>query len=63
MRSLLLERGFVQSIWDPCVFLRFEKEQFQDFVGLHVDDALMAGTYAFWNIIESLPLHWGTREH
>ena len=62
-RSLLLERGFVQSIWGPRAFLRFESEPLQGFVGLRVDDASMAGAEAFWNVIESAPLRWGTREH
>eukprot|EP00959_Pyramimonas_sp_CCMP1952_P191806 4010784-Pyramimonas_sp.AAC.1 len=61
MRALLLEQGFVQSIWGPCVFLRFENGHLQGIVGLRVDGALMAGTEGFWIVVGSLPLQWGNR--
>eukprot|EP00959_Pyramimonas_sp_CCMP1952_P352365 7382828-Pyramimonas_sp.AAC.1 len=61
MRALLLERGFAQSIWDPCVFIRFESGLLQGIVGLRADDALMASSEEFWNVVDFLPLQWGSR--
>jgi hypothetical protein len=45
LKDLLLTYGFIQSIYDPCIFI-YTKDESQIRVAVHVDDLLITGNHS-----------------